>query len=161
MLLYLTLVPQKPLFSLCLCPTMAKSYYVRPALLLLLLLLVQAESRGRFEPKILMPTEKAKLADQDEDGIGTRWAVLVAGSSGYGNYRHQVHIYIYTYLYSYIFSDIFLVPNELILLFLILLWQIFFGLENIYATCKYFFSLQYFFFQENKLLHISNELFGN
>lgn len=88
---------------------MAKACYFRPALLLLLLLLVRAESRGRFEPKILMPTEKTKPADQDEDSIGTRWAVLVAGSSGYGNYRHQVHTS----------SQIFLVPNELILLFVI------------------------------------------
>lgn len=60
---------------------MAKSCYFRPALLLLLVLLVHAESRGRFEPKILMPTEEANPADQDEDGVGTRWAVLVAGSS--------------------------------------------------------------------------------
>ncbi|KAL1211003.1 Vacuolar-processing enzyme beta-isozyme [Cardamine amara subsp. amara] len=72
---------------------MAKSCYLRPALLLLLLLLlVRAESRGGFEPKILMPTEKAKPADQDEDSTGTRWAVLVAGSSGYGNYRHQADV---------------------------------------------------------------------
>ncbi|CAE5962391.1 unnamed protein product [Arabidopsis arenosa] len=72
---------------------MAKSCYFRPALLLLLLLLVRAESRGQFDPKILLPTEKTKpTADQDEDGIGTRWAVLVAGSSGYGNYRHQADV---------------------------------------------------------------------
>ncbi|AAF19550.1 F23N19.7 [Arabidopsis thaliana] len=71
---------------------MAKSCYFRPALLLLLVLLVHAESRGRFEPKILMPTEEANPADQDEDGVGTRWAVLVAGSSGYGNYRHQADV---------------------------------------------------------------------
>ncbi|CAL9237727.1 unnamed protein product [Arabidopsis halleri] len=71
---------------------MANSCYFRPALLLLLLLLVRAESRSRFEPKILLPIEKAIPADQDEDGIGTRWAVLVAGSSGYGNYRHQADV---------------------------------------------------------------------
>ncbi|ERN15384.1 vacuolar-processing enzyme [Amborella trichopoda] len=29
---------------------------------------------------------------QTEDSVGTRWAVLVAGSSGYGNYRHQADI---------------------------------------------------------------------
>lgn len=27
----------------------------------------------------------------NSDTNGTRWAVLVAGSMGYGNYRHQVH----------------------------------------------------------------------
>ena len=26
----------------------------------------------------------------DEDAVGTRWAVLIAGSNGYWNYRHQV-----------------------------------------------------------------------
>ncbi|TVU29021.1 hypothetical protein EJB05_20563, partial [Eragrostis curvula] len=28
--------------------------------------------------------------EEDDDGVGTRWAVLVAGSNGYGNYTHQV-----------------------------------------------------------------------
>lgn len=38
-----------------------------------------------------MPTEKGELVDDDDDQkVGTRWAVLVAGSSGFGNYRHQV-----------------------------------------------------------------------
>ncbi|CAH2048070.1 unnamed protein product [Thlaspi arvense] len=72
---------------------MAVSFCFRSALLLLLLLLVHTESRGRFEPKILMPSENAKqAAEQEEDTIGTRWAVLVAGSSGYGNYRHQADV---------------------------------------------------------------------
>ena len=35
-----------------------------------------------------MPTEKDDAEDVDGE-VGTRWAVLVAGSSGYGNYRHQ------------------------------------------------------------------------
>lgn len=35
---------------------------------------------------IKLPTEKEEPAEE----AGTRWAVLVAGSSGYGNYRHQV-----------------------------------------------------------------------
>ncbi|KAF2574720.1 hypothetical protein F2Q70_00001199 [Brassica cretica] len=71
---------------------MAKFYCLRPALLLLLLLLVaRTQSRGRFEPKILMPTEEVKSNEQ-ENTIGTRWAVLIAGSSGYGNYRHQADV---------------------------------------------------------------------
>lgn len=35
---------------------------------------------------IRLRTEKEEPAEE----VGTRWAVLVAGSSGYGNYRHQV-----------------------------------------------------------------------
>lgn len=37
-----------------------------------------------------MPTAREEAADDEGQGVGTRWAVLVAGSSGYGNYRHQV-----------------------------------------------------------------------
>lgn len=37
-----------------------------------------------------MPTEK-DVAGGDEE-LGTRWAVLVAGSQGYGNYRHQADV---------------------------------------------------------------------
>ncbi|KAF2567957.1 hypothetical protein F2Q68_00025800 [Brassica cretica] len=69
---------------------MAKFYCFRLALLLLLLV-GRTESRGRFEPKILMLTEEAKSTEQ-EDTIGARWAVLIAGSSGYGNYRHQADV---------------------------------------------------------------------
>ncbi|WZZ51517.1 hypothetical protein YC2023_051624 [Brassica napus] len=69
---------------------MAKFYCFRLALLLLLLV-GRTESRGRFEPKILMPTEEAKSTEQ-EDTIGARWAVLIAGSSGYGNYSHQADV---------------------------------------------------------------------
>lgn len=36
-----------------------------------------------------MPWEKGEQGDPD-DAVGTRWAVLVAGSNGYYNYRHQV-----------------------------------------------------------------------
>lgn len=30
--------------------------------------------------------------EEDDANIGTRWAVLLAGSSGYGNYRHQADV---------------------------------------------------------------------
>ncbi|KAI9173954.1 hypothetical protein LWI28_009278 [Acer negundo] len=42
---------------------------------------------------IRLPTEM-QVAAEEEDGqeTGTRWAVLVAGSSGYGNYRHQADV---------------------------------------------------------------------
>ena len=39
-----------------------------------------------------MPTEKDDAEDVDGE-VGTRWAVLVAGSAGYGNYRHQVFFF--------------------------------------------------------------------
>ncbi|CAN1333303.1 Vacuolar-processing enzyme beta-isozyme [Linum perenne] len=44
-------------------------------------------TRHLFQPRIVMPTEEA-----EDDEIGTRWAVLVAGSKGYGNYRHQADV---------------------------------------------------------------------
>ena len=53
---------------------------------------------GEWDPVIRMPGGKepaaarggGRLDEEADDGVGTRWAVLVAGSSGYGNYRHQV-----------------------------------------------------------------------
>ncbi|KAG8659406.1 vacuolar-processing enzyme [Manihot esculenta] len=46
---------------------------------------------NQFEPGILMPTEEVEPGI-DDDQLGTRWAVLVAGSMGYGNYRHQADV---------------------------------------------------------------------
>ncbi|XP_048558527.1 vacuolar-processing enzyme beta-isozyme 1-like [Triticum urartu] len=54
-------------------------------------------AKGSWEPLIRLPTEKgdtpapAPAAAAAEDGV-TKWAVLVAGSSGYGNYRHQADV---------------------------------------------------------------------
>ena len=55
---------------------------------------------GQWDPTIRLPTERAgfdglggggdEKEQEDEETSGTRWALLVAGSSGYGNYRHQV-----------------------------------------------------------------------
>ena len=60
-----------------------------------------AAAEGNVEPLIRLPTQKehdaaaapapAPSAAAAEEGV-TRWAVLVAGSSGYGNYRHQVRL---------------------------------------------------------------------
>nr|CAB3447373.1 unnamed protein product [Digitaria exilis] len=55
---------------------------------------------GEWDPVIRMPGEEEPatarggepLDEEEDDGVGTRWAVLVAGSSGYGNYRHQADI---------------------------------------------------------------------
>lgn len=72
-------------------------YSKTPSLLFLILLLFEAnhvEGAGRlnqWESGIRLPTDKDDEAEGlDEKQVGTRWAVLVAGSSGYGNYRHQV-----------------------------------------------------------------------
>ncbi|MFS7941599.1 putative legumain protein [Helianthus anomalus] len=45
--------------------------------------------RQLWDPLIRSPVDLE--ADVDENMTnGTRWAVLVAGSKGFGNYRHQV-----------------------------------------------------------------------
>lgn len=50
----------------------------------------QAARLDRWESAIRMPVEKDDEARDGDQDVGTRWAVLVAGSSGFGNYRHQV-----------------------------------------------------------------------
>jgi len=63
-----------------------------PWLLLLLTLhgSVARPNRPEWDSMIRLPGEL--VDDVDVDEVGTRWAVLVAGSSGYGNYRHQVSL---------------------------------------------------------------------
>ena len=69
-----------------------------PTLLILVLLGFEVIGSGRasrlnrWESGIRMPTEKDDAEDVDGE-VGTRWAVLVAGSAGYGNYRHQVFFF--------------------------------------------------------------------
>ena len=50
-----------------------------------------------------LPSEASRFfkapANADQNDEGTRWAVLVAGSNGYWNYRHQV-----TFLISPLFT---------------------------------------------------------
>lgn len=72
-------------------------FSINPALLFFLLLLFSPEGgqASRFiqrEAEIRLPSEREEpaAAEEDSEEVGTRWAVLVAGSSGYGNYRHQV-----------------------------------------------------------------------
>ncbi|XP_072968600.1 vacuolar-processing enzyme-like [Typha angustifolia] len=62
------------------------------AILLLLLLILIAESR--LDPTIRLPSDREvpRINRDDDDAVGTRWAVLIAGSSGYGNYRHQADV---------------------------------------------------------------------
>lgn len=47
---------------------------------------------GLWDPAIRLPSEKEVSEEESKDEIGTRWAVLVAGSMGFGNYRHQVSL---------------------------------------------------------------------
>ncbi|KAJ6822995.1 vacuolar-processing enzyme-like [Iris pallida] len=62
-------------------------------LLLSLLPLLRADSC--VDPMIRLPSDLGANRINGHDGdesVGTRWAVLIAGSSGYGNYRHQADI---------------------------------------------------------------------
>lgn len=54
-----------------------------------------AAARGgrRWDPVIRWPTGH-RVAEESENENATRWAVLVAGSNGFGNYRHQVNYFI-------------------------------------------------------------------
>ncbi|KAG5028268.1 hypothetical protein AAZX31_05G053800 [Glycine max] len=47
-------------------------------------------NRKEWDSVIKLPAEPVD-ADSDHE-VGTRWAVLVAGSNGYGNYRHQADV---------------------------------------------------------------------
>ncbi|KAM0968193.1 hypothetical protein ACFX2I_016531 [Malus domestica] len=59
-----------------------------------------AGSRDLIGDDLRLPSEASKFfgrgddaPDQQDDGtVGTRWAVLIAGSNGYWNYRHQADI---------------------------------------------------------------------
>ena len=76
-------------------------WWVCGVLSLLAVAAAAAAAEGNAEPLIRLPTQKgrdaaaapapAPSAAEEEEGV-TRWAVLVAGSSGYGNYRHQVRV---------------------------------------------------------------------
>jgi legumain len=61
---------------------MARLFF--PVLCVQLLLLVAGAAGGPLQ-EFLRPQ-----SEQNEDVVGTRWAVLIAGSKGFGNYRHQV-----------------------------------------------------------------------
>jgi legumain len=60
--------------------------------LLLSVFLCAARARPSLEPTIRLPSERAAAGEAEgaDDAVGTRWAVLIAGSNGYYNYRHQV-----------------------------------------------------------------------
>jgi legumain len=82
-------------------------WWVCGLLSLLGLAAAAAAAEGNAELLIRLPTQRgadvaaapapAPSAAAEEEGA-TRWAVLVAGSSGYGNYRHQVRLPISPFL---------------------------------------------------------------
>ncbi|ONK69978.1 uncharacterized protein A4U43_C05F28930 [Asparagus officinalis] len=64
-------------------------------LVLLVVPLTNVDSRpvlplSNVESFLKLPSDGR--ADRDDGAVGTRWAVLIAGSSGFGNYRHQADI---------------------------------------------------------------------
>lgn len=73
--------------------------FVAGLLFLLSLWSLAVESRYVKEDVLKLPSEASKFFhggadDTDGDSVGTRWAVLIAGSNGYWNYRHQVNFFI-------------------------------------------------------------------
>lgn len=97
--------PLQPLISMNLSLFKSTCLFLFPSLLskmptfflptLLLLLIAFATSvsgrRDLVGDFLRLPSE----TDNDDNFKGTRWAVLLAGSNGYWNYRHQVHL-LYT-----------------------------------------------------------------
>lgn len=69
---------------------------IRSAAVLLVVILAVAvvDSRDIVGDVLRLPSEVTNFfrpnTAGDDDYVGTRWAVLIAGSNGYYNYRHQV-----------------------------------------------------------------------
>nr|QCW05334.1 peptide asparaginyl ligase 1 [Viola philippica] len=66
-------------------------------ILFFLLALSGTIAGGLDVDSLQLPSEAAKFfhndnSTNDDDSIGTRWAVLIAGSKGYHNYRHQADV---------------------------------------------------------------------
>ncbi|KAL8101603.1 vacuolar-processing enzyme-like [Apium graveolens] len=72
--------------------------YLAGAVVLVVLVSISAvvESRHDILGGVLkLPSEVPsffRAVSDDDDSVGTRWAVLIAGSNGYWNYRHQADI---------------------------------------------------------------------
>ncbi|KAL0447413.1 UNVERIFIED_CONTAM: Vacuolar-processing enzyme [Sesamum latifolium] len=71
--------------------------YAAGALLLLILALLNVADGRDF---LKLPSDARRFfggseednGGDDDDSVGTRWAVLIAGSNGYWNYRHQADV---------------------------------------------------------------------
>lgn len=72
-------------------------YTAGSLLLLALTIAVVVDSRDIVNDVLRLPSQASRFfnpqvtSDQD-DSVGTRWAVLIAGSNGYWNYRHQADV---------------------------------------------------------------------
>lgn len=77
-------------FDILLWSTMFRYAVVGALFLLDLSIVAIAGGRGFIK----LPSEAHRFfggsAEGNDDSVGTKWAVLLAGSSGYWNYRHQV-----------------------------------------------------------------------
>ncbi|KAF7828383.1 Vacuolar-processing enzyme [Senna tora] len=72
--------------------TVSKKHVLSWTLLIVVLQSVVGGVRlERWESVIQLPTQVDEAEDVDTQ-VATRWAVLVAGSSGYENYRHQADV---------------------------------------------------------------------
>lgn len=60
-------------------------------LVLQIVAVLPSMATGRWEPLIRSPVDDPESEDLVENR-GTKWAILVAGSNGFQNYRHQVNI---------------------------------------------------------------------
>ncbi|GAB2284826.1 hypothetical protein Dimus_019279 [Dionaea muscipula] len=70
-----------------------------PFLLLIVALSLVADGRQVVDDFIMLPSDRPSFVDRafprtdlGNEAGGTRWAVLIAGSDGYWNYRHQADI---------------------------------------------------------------------
>nr|GLL38021.1 cysteine protease [Ipomoea trifida] len=70
---------------------------VASLLLLTVSIVAVADGRGFLKlpseaRRFFRPAEEENREADGDDSVGTRWAVLIAGSNGYWNYRHQADI---------------------------------------------------------------------
>ncbi|KAH0452616.1 hypothetical protein IEQ34_019915 [Dendrobium chrysotoxum] len=84
-------IPSTPWSSLHRGFTMASIRSQAVALFSIAAICVSLLSLLSFHPVLRLPSEISgrRLEAGGDDSVGTRWAILIAGSSGYGNYRHQ------------------------------------------------------------------------
>lgn len=88
---------------------MIRFFFHAVALVLLLLASsLPVDSREIPDGLIRLPSEASRFfrpeGGDDDDAAGTRWAILIAGSNGYWNYRHQVNPKLSSYVTMILFG---------------------------------------------------------
>ncbi|KAK7311408.1 hypothetical protein RJT34_09540 [Clitoria ternatea] len=78
-----------PIFHFYLLSSMPMDRF--PILFLIATTLITVVSGGH-DDFLRLPSEASRFFQADEHVEGTRWAVLIAGSNGYWNYRHQADV---------------------------------------------------------------------